>query len=475
MSVLSHTLIRNTLVASDLGMLYESFDMQNWNYAKDFLSSNPLPHSEDLIDAFENFLFRIDDINSNDLFEETANQIIQLFLRSAYLYHQITPSLPCGRHVQDSTLIHNLCMENKHKALAMLLRNIDPQVATREVQRVAFIRLDYDEKIGDQSSYQDFDAYYSPMQAAWCSMLFDSESLDKLKNVHHFDDLTEEWKDLWNTTVYLLLAFDGKPIDLEHATNGNWNILDVISRFGHRIDQEVMLLALKLYLRFAREISPTGSLTLHEAAKIQISYKNRRQTSATTVYRKTDTLINCPVTRRVSMSFSKLLESNTSAASVFDRGGRLPLHLALQYCKRNQQEMFSMKRQECDSHSVDGYELQSVPMIEALVAANPEALNCVEPSTGLCPFLLAASDNTAVLDIVFSLLSLNPTVLQNATVLSPQGNTKRKRECPDVILSPSVTPPTLSRTTPNGTSCTTSRIVSPLMWNPSARKVPKLI
>ena len=449
MSVLSHTLIRNTLVASDLGMLYESFDMQNWNYAKDFLSSNPLPHSEDLIDAFENFLFRIDDINSNDLFEETANQIIQLFLRSAYLYHQITPSLPCGRHVQDSTLIHNLCMENKHKALAMLLRNIDPQVATREVQRVAFIRLDYDEKIGGQSSYQDFDAYYSPMQAAWCSMLFDSESLDQLKNVHHLDDLTEEWRDLWNTTVYLLLAFDGKPIDLEHATNDNWNILDVISRFGHRIDQEVMLLALKLYLRFAREISPNGSLTLHEAAKIQISYKNRRQTSATTVYRKTDNL-NCPVTRRVSMSFSKLLESNTSAASVFDRGGRLPLHLALQYCKRNQQEMFSMKRQECDSHSVDGYELQSVPMIEALVAANPEALNCVEPSTGLCPFLLAASDNTAVLDIVFSLLYLNPTVLQNSTVHSTQGNTKRKRECPDVILSP-------------------------LMWNPSARKVPKLI
>jgi hypothetical protein len=114
------------------------------------------------------------------------------------------------------------------------------------------------------------------MQAAWCSMLFDSESLDQLKNVHHLDDLTEEWRDLWNTTVYLLLAFDGKPIDLEHATSGNWNILDVISRFGHRIDQEVMLLALKLYLRFAREISPNGSLTLHEAAKIQISFTNSK-------------------------------------------------------------------------------------------------------------------------------------------------------------------------------------------------------
>lgn len=141
-------------------------------------------------------------------------------------------------------------------------------------------------------------------------------------------------------------------------------------------------------------------------------------------------MINCPENRCVSMSFSRLLESNTEAASVFDRGGRLPLHLALQYCKRNQQEMFSMKRQECDSHSVDGYELQSVPMIEALVAANPEALNCVEPSTGLFPFLLAASgDNTEGLDIVFSLLSLNLTVLENSTVLSPQGNTKKKREC----------------------------------------------
>ena len=73
-----------------------------------------------------------------------------------------------------------------------------------------------------------------------------------------------------------------------------------------------------------------------------------------------------------------------------------------------------MARQECNSHSIECYELESASIIEMLVAVNPKALVHVETSTGLYPFLLAASDNTtAGLDIIFSLLSqTNPAVLE---------------------------------------------------------------
>ena len=160
-------------------------------------------------------------------------------------------------------------------------------------------------------------------------------SLDKkLKNVNHLNDLSEEWRDLWNTTVCLLLAFDHKPIDLDYTRN--WNILHVISRYGHRIDDAVMLLALKLHPQFAYAISSDGNLVLHEAAKSQIRYRSHRRhwNAPGTRYNKKTHEEECdnpprPVINHVLGPTLRLLESNTSAASVFDRDGRLPLHLAL--------------------------------------------------------------------------------------------------------------------------------------------------
>ena len=352
-----------------LDKLYDSFAKQNWNNVIILLSTNSsdLPaYSDELIDVFENFLFRIDYTNLIDSLdgETVVNEIIQLFLHStsSSLYQILFPSLPYDRHVEEPTLIHKLCIENKHKALAFLLRNIDPQVAAKEVKRVAFTRLDYAEEINGQSIYHTSDAYHTPIQAAWSGMIFDTKrtSLDKkLKNVNHVNDLSEEWRDLWNTTVCLLLAFDHKPIDLDYAATSNWNILHAISRYGHRIDDAVMLLALKLHPQFAYAISSDGNLALHEAAKHQICYRSHRRhwnAPGTRDNKKTHEE-ECddpprPVINRVLGPALRLLESNTSAASIFDRDGRLPLHLALIHYERNQEEMSSMARQECNSHSI---------------------------------------------------------------------------------------------------------------------------
>lgn len=59
----------------------------------------------------------------------------------------------------------------------------------------------------------------------------------------------------------------------------------------------------------------------------------------------------------------------------------------------------------------DFFIIYSVPLVKALVQTNPKALEHNEPSTGLCPFLLAASDDTSTLDMVFFLLCSNTSIL----------------------------------------------------------------
>ncbi len=453
-----------------IDMLYESFEMQNWAEAQEILFNNSLPGTEDLIvDVFEDFLFRIENVDSKDaIIDDTVNQICKKFLLYRDLYHQIIPHFPDGHHIQNSTVMHNLCIENKHTALAMLLRNLDPKVAAREVRRVAFIQLDYtyENKMKRETIYKNFNANVSTIQAAWCSNMFDRENKGQFETINDIHDLTDEMQNLWKTTVYLLLAFDCKPIDLGYATNSNWNILDAIHRFGHRIDEEVILLALKLYPKLSWKFSSTGKLPLHEAAKIQITYQHERQKHCTEVDRNIDICAGCPVNHCTCQSFCGLIKINPAAASTHDRDGKLPIHLCLQHCRRNQDDFLEMKDQEQDSSSLDDYTLQSFNMIKALVKANPTALHCVEPFTKLCPFLQATSHNSAPLDICFYLLLSDPTILQNLTDLARVHAT----ECSsDVLLSKFVTR-TQTRTEPRRNS-RVKRVVSPLLW--TSRKVQK--
>ena len=406
---------------------------------------------EELEDIFENFLFRVDEqISTEHITEETASKIIQLFLSlltttspcSLYAVaqapteedtkndslvggedadegsHQYSPTCPtistpdanAVRTAATTPLIHNLCIENKHIALALLLRTLDPTVASREVQKVAHIIFDYEEEIVNsttrdvvaddaghtlpQSLYHTLNVYHTPLQAAWAGTLLDKQRFDNLDQIRQYDDLTDVQADLWTTTVYLLLAFDGKPISLDFATGGDWNMLPVISRYGPRCYDAVMMVALRLYPHLAQsaaaavashmiEVDGNGDddgddydlldldlpdrifeCPLHEACKHQICYRpaaaagggaarldvsvlvavvtgsggleteggdhNAHHSPHLSLNRTSGLPVSC-----VHFPAIMLLKQDQSAAFMLDTCGRLPLHLALMHHSSN--------------------------------------------------------------------------------------------------------------------------------------------
>ena len=492
-------------------MLYDRFEAQDWDSTRTLLSNNPLAHQDpdEALDLFENFLFRIDidiDIDSKTTLEETIkmNDIVQLFLRNKCLYHRITNDMSC-------TLVHNLCMENKHEALAMLLRNMNPLDAKKGVQRVSnmsFEVTDEGEGSGDHSIYHDVNVWHTPMQAAWSGKLMDKQGLEELHMIHDFNDLTRELEDLWMTTVILLLAFDSKPIYYNYAISGTrnkeWNVLHVLSNYGPRSYDATMMLALKLYPQLAEQISCDGCLPIHEACKNQISYGMRQRP-------KNDTKLLCGTMEMDVPSKLKhcrlpenssgspalmLLNANKSAAFSRDPDGRLPLHLTILHHRENEETyktiQFQERECECEwesqSKSKADYELDIIPVIEGMIAANPSALECPEPSTGLCPVLFAASGNVSGLDTIFTLLSHNPTALINTFFresTSPKPSPISTSRQPMLMpCNPKPACPCPSRngrtaiTTKGKHMKTNKRVVSPVMWTSSpfpSRKIQRTI
>ena len=104
-------------------------------------------HSREIIDVLEYFLFSIPNEDSENEFE--MKEIVFLFL-SCVDPSSIIPSL-LMRHehmsdddsFEDLTIIHNLCMENKHEALKILLNQVHPEIASVEVRRLAFLSVDH--------------------------------------------------------------------------------------------------------------------------------------------------------------------------------------------------------------------------------------------------------------------------------------------------------------------------------------------
>ena len=487
--------------------------------------------AEELGDIFENFLFRVDELLRNDhMLEETAIQIMQLFLslltmtspylsyaastedsnafvdadadadadEGSYQYSPTHKSNTEGAITATTPLIHHLCIENKHIALALLLRTLDPSVASSEVQKVAHIIFDYEEIINSTTTsaghtqslsvYRNLNVYHTPLQAAWAGTLLDEKRFGNLDKIHHYDDLTDVQADLWKTTVYLLLAFDGKPISLDFATGGDFNILPVISRYGFRCYDTVMMMALRLYPGLAQSAAAAAAagashtieadgrndcddcdpdldvadrsceFPLHEACKHQICY---RPAAAPAAANKVDVPVATEVTEGTEteggdnnphhsphLSFNRtsglpvrcvdfpaimVLKQYQSAAFRLDTNGRLPLHLALIHHRRNRERLAAIATKESgekddnsDDSSIyeeegsaaggvdDDYIIYSVPLIKALVQTNPKALEHAEPSTGLYPFLLAASNDTSsTLDMLFFLVYSNPNVVAN--------------------------------------------------------------
>ena len=402
---------------------------------------------DEFMNIFETLLFSINNEDTNC--HEMSDTIRLLLTHINHLRHfstfQYSPYLDKslvseGCH-EESTVIHHLCMEQKHLALALLFSNLHPHIAAREAQKVAYIRVDYSENINGQEIYHDLEFNHSPIQAAWEGMLFDTENVNKLKNIHCFDDLTGEWKDLWITTVYLLQASDGKPIGM--TGNEDWNILHALARYGHdKVHSAVIWLAVRLNPRFVLEPNNEGNLPLHEATRSQVYYKCHKS-----IYKlglKGSTGVKSPsscdpvqktsfhggVTQAESWNdlclflekeafvmnqdlspLLMLLDVYPHAASLYDHDYRLPLHLMLIHHKTSHHRWLSVKesREYDDDECIDRYGMDSLNVAKALILSNPRSLNCIEPLTGLYPFMLAASgDTTTGLDMVFTLLSAKP-------------------------------------------------------------------
>jgi ankyrin repeat protein len=82
-----------------------------------------------------------------------------------------------------------------------------------------------------------------------------------------------------------------------------------------------------------------------------------------------------------------ILDNAPSSADIHDGDGRLPIHLAI----------------------ANNRDLSSVVL--PIIAAYPGSISAVDPCTNLKPFLLAASHDNALLDLIFRLAVLEPNLI----------------------------------------------------------------
>jgi ankyrin repeat protein len=82
-----------------------------------------------------------------------------------------------------------------------------------------------------------------------------------------------------------------------------------------------------------------------------------------------------------------ILDNAPSSADIHDGDGRLPIHLAI----------------------ANNRDLRSVVL--PIIAAYPGSISAIDPCTNLKPFLLAASNDNASLDLIFRLAALEPNLI----------------------------------------------------------------
>mmetsp|Transcript_5016 Transcript_5016/g.9531 ORF Transcript_5016/g.9531 Transcript_5016/m.9531 type:complete len:465 (+) Transcript_5016:584-1978(+) len=454
-----------------------AIETQNWQRALHLITNDDNCRylaMDDLYEVFERFMFGIDNeytradtIGEQERQGKELNDLVKKFLCRLSLYNE-----PLLSH--RPTLVHNLCMEHKHGALKLLLRNLDPCIAAREASYCTSLCVDFVEDICGCPVYRDALFRHSPLQAAWEGFLFDHEQ------DHH--DLTDVkgWDALWKTTVYILLAFDRQPIDFNYAFSGKWNIIHAIARYGHRAPSAVMSYALKLYPEYVMRDDDVGNLPLHVAiSSCQIYYKSYRyeldqgERQLRTTY---DNQLKYHVANQNTAAIQKplhmyrnpismLVYMDSSAASRCDPNGRLPLHSLILHQGENSKMFESITN--CLGYFTRGHHFDPLSTLKYVMDANPNALEYPEPSTGLFPFLLAATSNLATsLDSIFLLLKENPAVLEASCRATFQNASKGKPS------SNPRTTPTINTTSPPSVH-RIKRVVSPEMWtcNKRIRKI----
>lgn len=482
---------------NSLQHVISAIQAKDWKIAIQILSNDIYCRflaMEELYDVFERFLFGIDGsvchtIQGQQEEEELLDELVTNFLSRLCLFDEplsssSDPSMICFAqedddccddltvdssdafcHTTKSSLIHNLCMEHKHQALRLLLRNLDPCVASREARCCTSLSVDFVEDVCGCAVYRDALFYHSPMQAAWEGFLFDNNDCN-YNDSTCFDHLTnkKEWNALWKTTVYILLAFDRQPIDYNHAFSGKWNIVHAITRYGPRAPSVVMSCALKLYPDHAMSCDDVGNLPLHVAvSNCQVDYKSYRyalEQEKRSSFPSHENQLRCVNHGEYATPISMLVDIDSSAASKCDANGRLPLHLLILHQHENSKMFESMTDRV--GYFTRGHHFDPLSNLKCVMDANPTALEYPEPTTGLCPFLLAAStgNHTGMLDTIFLLLTANPGILV-ARCSSFQSMSKRKRSNSQTTFKINPTSPT--------SVLRMKRVVSPEMWTCNKR------
>jgi hypothetical protein len=213
------------------------------------------------------------------------------------------------------------------------------------------------------------------------------------------------------------------------------SLIHAIARAGHLVHSTIMWIALKLYPEFIKHKDGDGNSVLHIIVANNIYYRSRvldhhrhhqqqHQQSATAA------LIPEPQVWERSM-LSMILDKDRALASVPDKRGRLPLHLLLVHYGQTKEQYEDLKKQHNGFDSESGFTLNIQESINEILNAYPSAIEITDPSSGLLPFMLAASVRHMPLDIIFDLLIRNPTLVTSSCV-----TVKRKRDTDSENLHP---------------------------------------
>ena len=464
------TTTRSLTTMNTLRSLRSSLEERNWGIVREILSSHSLPtfhetengtdtvlvsssttggaaggggnpslpscmddEVECLTDAIQSLCF-----NANDI----PFDIFTLFSSSVDLRHVI-PSLRDNydpKTIMYSCIMHELCLDNKHGAIRLLLSSLPKNVAALEAQRLDYMYIEYmsDDQAPGEEAITGFEFVHSPLQAAWEGTLFDSHGQHALDSISTLEDLrsSDHHKDitnLWRCTMHLLCSVEGcYPLEENNGDNVTWPLLHAIARIGCKGHAAIMWLALKLYPHLIRLKDEHGNLPIHVAAQNSLHYLSQRSQQDTGDSLKkieVDDDKNVESTMTPTESFLAkglvpkklkrwqqppiimILQKDPQSAAIPNKDGSLPLHQFILHHDANAVKKLEQKayHDHCMSNdSFDGYHMGSFATVKALTCEHPLALTTPDFKTGLHPFMMAASMKTIPLDVIYFLLSENP-------------------------------------------------------------------
>ena len=445
-----------------LRSLQSSLEEQDWKQVREILSSHSLPtfhetgtdtvvssigtpslpswmenEIECLTDSIQSLFF-----NANDI----PFDVFTLFSRTVDLRHVI-PSLRDNynpKTIMYSCLMHELCLDNKHEAIRLLLSSLPRNVAALEAQRLDYMYIEY----MSEETISGFEFVHSPLQAAWEGTLFDTNGQHALDSISTIEDLrNDDHKDitaLWRSTMHLMRSVEGyHPLKENNGDKVAWPLLHAIARLGCKGHAAIMWLALKLYPHLIRLKDEHGNLPIHVAAQNSLHYLSQRsqqdneQDALKNIEGDDDNffesmrtptesflakgLVPKKLKRWQQPPIIMILQKDPQSAAIPNKDGSLPLHQFILHHDANAVKILEQKayHDHCiSSNSFDGYHMGSFATVKALTCEHPLALTTPDFKTGLHPFLLAASMKTISLDVIYFLLSENPFYIVSHSIFS---------------------------------------------------------